>query len=65
VERLHPVSIHEELHIDVHVAALELAIGTNGFLHLWLVQVGFNIADDAVAEGIPFLAFSSDIVNWD
>lgn len=64
VERLHPVTLEEEVAVDVKVAAvIAIDLSTNGVANLLLVQVFADPAESAVAEVAAVLTLATDVID--
>lgn len=64
VEGLHPVTMEEEVAVDVEVARIiAFGLGTKGLANTLLVEVVGNIAHALVAEVRLVLALATDIVD--
>jgi hypothetical protein len=62
-EWFHPVTIHEEFNIDVHVTTLEFTINAELFLDVFLVCPFLDITNDFVAKVFIVFAFVTDIID--
>jgi hypothetical protein len=64
VEWLHPVTLEEEVAVDIKVAAVIIAdFNTKLLLDICLVQVLADPAKSRVAEVVRILALATDVVN--
>lgn len=64
VERLHPVTLEEEVSVDIEVAAVIAAdFNTEFLLHIGLVQELANPAKGRVAQVAGVFTFTTDIIN--
>jgi len=64
VERHHPVTLEEEVAVDIEVAGLVVAdFYTQRLLNVILVEVVADPAELGVAEVVAILAFATDIID--
>jgi len=61
---LHPVTLEEEVAVDIKVAAVVAAdFNTELLLDICLVQILTDPAKSGVAEVVRILTFATDVVN--